>query len=184
VKDELGSSYLWAMREGNIVVFPSVEEGSKQAHSMGFKGQAVEGAGMIVADYGKIVAIDNRSGHYFADARALAPAVNKIHQAGAFHKHASVGLILTDKQRLLLPVESYRKLASANFSRPQVMQVMNDLTKRFPNGPKDFFNPGGQFTYLSYLNSWDKWKSEADSQSKSKRGVWHYVGIILRKKVK
>jgi hypothetical protein len=61
-------------------------------HSWTAGGANVSGAGLIAADNGKIVAIDNASGHYAPDWRQLRQSVQVVANNGAFTDSAVVGL--------------------------------------------------------------------------------------------
>lgn len=114
--DRLPYSFLYATRKQRIYAFPVAGGSDATArHPSAVGHKAVQAAGHIVAESGKIVAIDNNTGHYNVQWAFLRQAVELLAANGAFHPHAVVGVyapsLKTDMKTLFLPVKEFRDMA-------------------------------------------------------------------------
>ena len=125
---ELPQSLKYAMRHDNI--FIEIHYGdsrAKHADAVDFK--SIQAAGGIVAKEGKIVAIDNVSGHYEPGWGLLSQAVKKIETEGAFHKNAVIGVFNTNTKRpWFFPVDVYLGLAEKEFVLDELMALRNSAS--------------------------------------------------------
>ncbi len=93
-------------------------------HSMALQGQAVDSAGMIVADRGKILAIDNKSGHYRPSWKHLEKAVEFIARSNAFAPSAFVG-VSHGEGCVFLTVKDFRTLARKGLPMSETVDAIN-----------------------------------------------------------
>jgi hypothetical protein len=131
-------------------------------HSWASGGASVAAAGLIAADNGKIVAIDNASGHYAPNWRQLRQAVQLIANNGAFSDHGVVGLgykydHATAGEALnaaILPWMDFLKLCHVIRNRDSRMQLWNSMTRRYPPLPTMANQCSG--TLAVHTRIWDK----------------------------
>lgn len=114
---ELPLSLKYAMRHDELFIVQRPRQEHMHARTVDFK--SVQAAGGIVARLGKVIAIDNLSGHYKPGWGLLYQAVQKINSEQAFHPNAYVGL-LSAKARppetWYFPVQVFLQLAGAGFT--------------------------------------------------------------------
>ena len=101
-------------------------------HSHGVQGKGVQSAGLIVGDQGKILAIDNKSGHYRPSWKHLLQAVNLIDGKGAFDPDALVG-ITHGNGCVFMRLNDFKNTAAKSFP-------LNDTLKAINRGHNFLFN--------------------------------------------
>jgi hypothetical protein len=144
-------------------------------HSWAAGGSGVAGAGLIAADNGKIVAIDNSSGHYAPDWRQLRQAVQLIANSGAFSSNAVVGLTY----RYITPtagVEAFNaavlrwmdflRICHVIRDKQRRMQVWDSITSRYQ--PLPIMAEGCHGTLDVHARVWNKYNF-----------TWNKVGTDL-----
>ena len=158
----LSKAYIYVMRKNGICAYPV----SDHFHSMGARGKAIQAAGLLVADNGKILAIDNDSGHYRPSSSHLAQAVEEIQTNGAFAAGAMVGVRYGYKRAygdvtfegmfdMFFPVAVFQKLAQNEFPLQETWQELQGLSRRYPRGPADFPNADKQ-AYVRFARLWQR----------------------------
>ena len=158
--DELYQKYLYVMRDSRLLSYPSqYEKGEGKVHASGFSGKDIEAAGMLAAKAGKIIAIDNQSGHYQPNSAFLLQAVQEINNHDAFDSKALVGVafkfVRMGFSNMFFPVSVFVKLASAGLPMADTWQALLDMKTRYPAGPESF--PHGETDiYYRFKGNWIK----------------------------
>jgi len=173
---DLQYGYLYVMRENSIVVY----ENEKGFHSQGGGYQSIQAAGLLAADDGKIVAIDNASGHYAPNYQLLWQAVKKIDGAGAFANGAVVGVGYPHGgqdywNELFFPVGEFLSLAAAGFPRERTRTV---IKKSYKKGPRGLCPTEYHTVFKRFL---DKWESFKDKDWESAAG--HFLNYVRNETV-
>ena len=159
---DLAKAYIYVMRKNEICAYPM----HGHFHSMGVRGKAIEAAGLLVADNGKILAIDNASGHYRPSSLHLAQAVEKIQTHDAFAPGGMVGVRYEYKRAygdvtfegftdMFFPVVVFQRLAQNEFPLRETWQELKVLSRRYPRGPADFPNADKQ-AYHYFAGLWER----------------------------
>lgn len=133
-------------------------------HSWAAGGSSVAAAGLIAADNGKIVAVDNASGHYAPDWRQLRQAVQMIANNGAFSSNAVVGLTYAyvpptgpeAYNSAILRWMDFLRLCHVIRNRNRRMQVWNSITSQYPALP--VMAEGCSGTLAVHSRVWNKFK--------------------------
>ena len=129
-KMELYNSFKYSMRHDDLFLETHPEQDAKtHAEASDFK--SVQAAGGIVARRGKIIAIDNVSGHYYPGWKLLRQAVHKIRAEGAFADRALVG-VLYKKKTWYFPVGTFLALADSGFDVKKMTAVAGQSTRQIP----------------------------------------------------
>jgi len=123
---ELPQSLKYAMRHDDIFIEIHFEDSrAKHADAVDFK--SVQAAGGIVAKEGKIVAIDNVSGHYEPGWGLLAQAVKRINSEDAFRPNAVVGVFSGKiKKPWFFPLRVFLTLAEGDFAAAAVRALRGE----------------------------------------------------------
>lgn len=113
-KIEIPFSLKYAMRHDELFLTKMLEKRYTHARASDFK--SIQAAGGLAATEGKVIAIDNVSGHYQPGWKLLKQAVDKINTNFAFADNALVGLL--DKERpVFFPLKTFLFFAEFNFDR-------------------------------------------------------------------
>jgi len=130
-------AYIYLMSENQLFAYPS----NNNFHSKGLQGECLQAAGMIVGIDGKIVAIDNASGHYQPSWKYLQQAVKLILADNAFADEAWVGVCFMDGNvftKMLFTVDAFLKLAAISFPLKDTIIEVKKLKLKYPNFVADF----------------------------------------------
>ncbi|MGZ5910886.1 MAG: hypothetical protein ACXWLB_13510 [Reyranella sp.] len=96
ISDDFTRGTLYAMRgPSEMRCYPSIK-----FHTALFDSEVTSAAGMLVAEEGRVVAIDNRSGHYQPGYRQLQTAVQFLHSNLLFEPDAFVSVHVTESEAL------------------------------------------------------------------------------------
>ena len=100
-------------------------------HTALMNGDAVSAAGMLVAEKGRIQAIDNRSGHYQPGYRQLVLAVRYLMANQLFESDAFVSLYVSDASALYFSPTEFVQVASTGLSFAAVTKFLSQQQTRF-----------------------------------------------------
>lgn len=89
-------------------------------HTSLTNGRAVSAAGVMVVRDGRVLAIDNRSGHYRPGSAELANAVRYLHAGDAFAAGAVVALYVDESSALHLSPDGFLRAAAEGLAFPAV----------------------------------------------------------------
>jgi hypothetical protein len=105
------AAYVWTKDQ---VIFAGNHTAGKLHHSTFVSGAKVLCAGMIGVEMGKVVSVDNNSGHYWPDSRKhLLPFVNWLRLQGVFAPNATVAGIGVANEQALKVDDWVRQVAGA-----------------------------------------------------------------------
>ena len=130
---ELQRSLKYAMRHDEIYIDPNTHH-EDSFHSYSIDEKSAQAAGALVAADGKIVLIDNQSGHYYPGWRLLNQAVERI--GTAFAHTAAVGVFSKSRGRAwFFPLATFRALVKKGFD-PEFVRKMIAATPKsaMPHG--------------------------------------------------
>jgi hypothetical protein len=100
-------------------------------HSQFLSGDAVKGAGLWVVRDGKVLLIDNRSGHYMPSWRGLLQSVQWIAEREAFHPDASVGYVITSYDVMFFRVQDFLRLGKAEFPYEATRDMLRGYHRKY-----------------------------------------------------
>ena len=111
---ETPCSLKYVMRHNKLFITEYL--GKSQTHGRASDYKSIQSAGGLVAFEGKVVAIDNLSGHYEPGWKLLRQAVEKIKSEYAFADNAVVGVYYgKENETLFFPVKVFLNLADSKF---------------------------------------------------------------------
>ena len=157
---------LYGIRKGSIAV--SLPE--SRFHSCIWSGKAVQATGILCAWNGKIIAVDNMSGHYKPNWYLLYRAWEPFYQKGIFHDDAMIGIIVKkpgsfDNQ--FLKAKAFMKLAKRSFPIGETLQElerheqeMKKVTEQ--KDKEDCENVVKSYPMSDYPGIWDDKNSRDD----------------------
>jgi hypothetical protein len=130
-------------------------------HSWAAGGAGVAAAGLIAGDKGKVVAIDNASGHYAPNWRQLRQAVQLIANNGAFAPNGVVGLVYKYDlpsgeafNSAVLRWMDFLRLCHVIQDRGRRMQTWDAITSQYPSLPAIADRASG--TLAVHKRVWEK----------------------------
>lgn len=112
ISNDFTRGTLYAMRGPSIMrCYPAVK-----FHTAVFDAEVTSAAGILVADEGRVVAIDNRSGHYQPGYRQLQTAVQFLQSNLLFEPDAFVSVFVSDDDALYFSPADYLAAAQSGMS--------------------------------------------------------------------
>jgi hypothetical protein len=112
----------------------------KTFHSALMSGEPVTAAGIIVVENGRMVAVDNRSGHYRPGYMQLKVAFEYLQTIQLLLPDAFVSLFLDDEDAMYFTPQDFIQAANSGLSYPVVAQKLAGLARLFgqklPVAPK------------------------------------------------
>src|SRR5258708_39557867 len=109
-------------------------------HSALFDADVASAAGILVAEEGRVVAIDNRSGHYQPGYRQLQTAVQFLLSGQLFERDAFVSVHVTDSDALYFSPADFLVAAQSGMHFPVVAKYVanrvQEYGSRLPVAPR------------------------------------------------
>lgn len=132
-------------------------------HSQFLSGDAVKGAGLWVVRDGKVLLIDNRSGHYMPSWRGLLQSVQWIAEREAFHPDAAVGYVISSYDVMFFRVQDFLRLGKAGFPYEATRDMLRGYHRKY-EGQIPLATPMKAHIPADYLTDWadgrkDRWNS-------------------------
>jgi hypothetical protein len=100
-------------------------------HTALFESETTSAAGLLVANEGRVVAIDNRSGHYQPGYQQLRTAVQYLSTVGAFDADAFVSVHVGDSDALYFSPDGFLSAASRDMNFSTVARLVQQRAQQF-----------------------------------------------------
>lgn len=100
-------------------------------HTALFKSDSTSAAGLLVANEGRVVAIDNRSGHYQPGYQQLQTAVQYLSTVGVFEADAFVSVHVGDSDALYFSPDDFISAATREMSFSVVARLVHRRAQAF-----------------------------------------------------
>jgi len=103
-------------------------------HSALMSGEPISAAGILVTDQGRVIAIDNRSGHYQPGYRQLLTAVKYLAMQQVFEHDAFVSLYVTLDDAMYFTPAEFVEVASSYFNFSVTSAILSRQAARYRRG--------------------------------------------------
>ncbi|MGZ5901853.1 MAG: hypothetical protein ACXWK3_19080 [Reyranella sp.] len=100
-------------------------------HTALFESESTSAAGLLVANEGRVVAIDNRSGHYQPGYQQLQTAVQYLFQVGVFDADAFVSVHVGDSDALYFSPHDFLSAAKSGMRFAVVARLVHQRAQQF-----------------------------------------------------
>jgi hypothetical protein len=100
-------------------------------HTALFESESTSAAGLLVANEGRVIAIDNRSGHYQPGYRQLQTAVQYLSKVGVFDADAFVSVHVGDTDALYFSPDGFLRAAGSGMNFSVVARLVHQRAKQF-----------------------------------------------------
>ena len=100
-------------------------------HTALFESELTSAAGLLVANEGRVVAIDNRSGHYQPGYRQLETAVQYLSRVGVFDADAFVSVHVGDFDALYFSPDGFLRAAGRRMDFAVVARLVHERAQQF-----------------------------------------------------